>query len=292
MKAKIYVPSEKLLNSEYRKVNIEIRLDDECKNGHEDFAITGDFWDKDNFTREPNIGGCCHEEIVKLYPEFQIFVDLHLNSAKGVPMFAIANGVYYLQEGKFDVLKEHLMLSDLEIDIFKNCPDKLYFQYLIEKIKLPTRWEKKANKAIKLLESLTKEVYTDHSTKETFIFLTPEQTAEIEEKIKVGYYLPGAISKRKAEEKQAKKAKLISDLRDKAAKEKRAIDLELQLKLFVLSQNLPIDNLIYYTHTRILTFNWQNTSYTKNITSEQFARFEKVFNKSKFRNDGIQTVCK
>jgi len=292
MKTKIIVGTEKLKNSDFRKFIINIRLDDDCKNGHEDFAITAEGWDKTNFRNDCDIAGCCHEEIVKLYPEFQIFVDLHLNSAKGVPMFAIANGVYYLQEGKFDVLKEHLMLSDSEINIFKNCTDKLYFQYLIEKMGLPTRWQKKANKAIELLENITKEVYTDHSTKETFIFLTPEQTAEIEEKINTGFYLPKAISKRKAEEKQAKKEMLISDLKNKAAEEKRAIDLELQLKLFVLSQNLPIDNLIYYKHTRILTFNWQNTSYTKNITPEQFARFEKAFNKSRFANDGIKTVCK
>ena len=46
---------------------ISIRLNDECKNGHEDFSITADFWKLERPKTDKNwiMGGCCHEEILK-----------------------------------------------------------------------------------------------------------------------------------------------------------------------------------------------------------------------------------
>lgn len=52
---------------------IKIRLNDECKNGHQDFAITGDIYQKD----KPKIdkyhlsGGCIHDEILAARPDLK-----------------------------------------------------------------------------------------------------------------------------------------------------------------------------------------------------------------------------
>jgi hypothetical protein len=91
---------------------IKIRLNDECKNGHQDFSITGttyrlfekgDRKDGDwkvfngkNYTFDS--GGCIHETILKVKPELKIFVDLHLCDYKGIPMHAVANGFYHLRQ--------------------------------------------------------------------------------------------------------------------------------------------------------------------------------------------------
>ena len=51
------------------KYEIEIRLDDECKNGHDDFAMTADIKEKRRNGRWVYVGGgCCHEKIVKVMP--------------------------------------------------------------------------------------------------------------------------------------------------------------------------------------------------------------------------------
>jgi hypothetical protein len=80
---------------------IEIRLDDECKNGHQDFAITGSGYEKGKPLTDCNLiyGGCCHDEIIAARPDLKIFVDLHLSDYEGIPMYAAENGFYHLRAG-------------------------------------------------------------------------------------------------------------------------------------------------------------------------------------------------
>ena len=57
------------------KLSVNIRLNDECKNGHQDFAITGTRHLKNG---DIGGGGAIGNEIAKKYPEFAIFDRLHL----------------------------------------------------------------------------------------------------------------------------------------------------------------------------------------------------------------------
>ena len=60
-------------------IYVKIRLNDECKNGHQDFSITGDIYKAGEPKTDSNhiCGGCIHEEIEKHFPEFKIFINLH-----------------------------------------------------------------------------------------------------------------------------------------------------------------------------------------------------------------------
>lgn len=68
---------------------VTIRYDDECGNGHNTFAITGDI----RKGRKALVGGCIHDEIRKHFPEFAKYIKWHLTSSDG-PMHYIANTVY------------------------------------------------------------------------------------------------------------------------------------------------------------------------------------------------------
>lgn len=71
-------------------ITVVMRFDDECNNGHETFAITADIRED----RREYMGGCCHEEIAKQFPEWAHLIPWHLTSTDG-PMHYIANTVYH-----------------------------------------------------------------------------------------------------------------------------------------------------------------------------------------------------
>ncbi len=61
-----------------------VHYDDECRNGHNSFAITADIYDptKKGHNREI-AGGCCHDEIAAAFPELAPFIKWHLTSSDG-----------------------------------------------------------------------------------------------------------------------------------------------------------------------------------------------------------------
>lgn len=302
MKHKIYMNAQNhpiLLKHGLRKLNIEIRLDDCCKNGHEDFAITGDYWSEWNKKHEADGGGCIHDTILAVRPDLKIFVDLHLCDRKGVPMHALANGMYFLfNEKKYDYVKEHFRISNAELEILKQLPDddKEYFQYVIEKMQLPKRWQMIANQAIERFESLTGEKYVDRSTKDTFIPLSEEKKAEIRAKILAGHYKPEAIVQRKKEKKAAAKAKVIQDLKNEFAKKMANEKLELAITLWFVKRGYErFCNVIFYNHSNILAFNWKGKDYKheKVWTKEEFDRVVKELEKyPPLRDRGVKFELK
>lgn len=75
---------------------IKIRLNDECKNGREDFSITADIDEKDGRGQwRKSGGGCCHEHILSLRPALAPFVALHLSDYQGAPMHTGSNAFYW-----------------------------------------------------------------------------------------------------------------------------------------------------------------------------------------------------
>lgn len=71
-------------------VSVEIRFDDDCRNGHNTFSITGEVR---THSLGESWGGCVHDEIAKAFPEFAPLIQWHLVSADG-PMHYLANALY------------------------------------------------------------------------------------------------------------------------------------------------------------------------------------------------------
>lgn len=72
-------------------LQVEIRFDDNCKNGRASFAITGDISIPGK--RDCEACGCLHEDIAKVFPELAHLIKWHLCATDG-PMHYVANTVY------------------------------------------------------------------------------------------------------------------------------------------------------------------------------------------------------
>ena len=77
----------------------KVRYDDECGNGHNTLAITGEIWRAEQgqpIGRDCESCGRIHEDIAKRLPELAPYIKWHLVSSDG-PMAYIANTVYHAQ---------------------------------------------------------------------------------------------------------------------------------------------------------------------------------------------------
>jgi len=254
-------------DEEGNPIYIKIRLNDECKNGHQDFAITCDIYEKGKpkTDRYYIMGGCCHEEIVKANPELKIFVDLHLCDYNGIPMHALSNMQYHLREGFNNTKKEsplfkeeycnYYRITPTQFDTLSQAKSNIQFAVLLEKLGVLAQWKDQANKAIKLLENMAGKTFLVDSVKSQFEAPTPEEIKEEEDKVNSGYYTPEAEQKRE----EAKRDSILSKLADERDKEilKANTEYEVKKQVLIIGGEKALKNCIFYNHSNTLSFNWR-----------------------------------
>jgi hypothetical protein len=77
----------------------KVRYDDECGNGHNTFAITGEIWRAKQgqpIGRDCESCGCIHKDIAKRLPQLAPYIKWHLVDSE-MPRHYIANTVYHAQ---------------------------------------------------------------------------------------------------------------------------------------------------------------------------------------------------
>lgn len=245
---------------------IEIRLDDECKNGHQDFAITGSGFQKGKpMTDRYHIyGGCCHDEIIAARPDLKIFVDLHLSDYEGIPMYAAENGFYHLRAGFNNEPPESLQfkthfcecyrLTGEQFDKISESRNATQYAVNLEKLGVIDQWREQAKEGIKLLETLTGEKFVVNSPKKRPV-IDPEKAKEETKRESEGYYTPEAETAREEARKQA----YFDKLQDEAAtKCKRANDEAKTLKLIAEIVGIEhMEQVIFYSHSYEVGLNWR-----------------------------------
>lgn len=103
--------SKKFLeNKKPHTITASVRYDDECNNGHNTFAITGEI----KCNGEWISGGCLHDEIAKHFPQLAPYIKWHLVSSDE-PLHYIANSLYWAEEHEPN--KAWVIYNDLEIGI-------------------------------------------------------------------------------------------------------------------------------------------------------------------------------
>lgn len=77
------------------EMRVEIRFDDDCKKGHQSFAITAEVrTNESRRRRDIAAGGCMHDDIAKNFPELEPLIKYHLMGTDS-PMHYVANTVYH-----------------------------------------------------------------------------------------------------------------------------------------------------------------------------------------------------
>jgi hypothetical protein len=253
---------------------IKISLADDCNNGHSDFSITCEIYERGRF----EAGGAAHDEILKAMPSLKMFVDLHLSNAKGRPMYALENGFYHAKNSDITVFMDYMRVSRNEAKKLIASPDKLFFGYSLVKMGILERWEKEAETAIRELEQMTGKKFVDRpDAAKHHVVISEKEAQKINVNILEGYYTPKNIEAREEKAREAAKKAAVDKVMDEWKKEVDKANEECNVKLAVLEADLSIDNFIYYNHSKEGVFNWLD--YEKKITESQFKSFLKSVKK-------------
>ena len=243
------------------KVNclISIRLNDECKNGHEDFSMTADFWKvgSPRNDRTWEMGGCCHEEILKIRPDLKLFVQLHLNQFNGYPMYYFENGFYHLEHMEKERFLEIMLVDEKDYDTLPLAKNVNEFAYLMIQIGNDKKWEELAKKGIAQMEEWTGKVFESKATKAYNI----EKYRAL--KIDADWFKNENVEEREKQKFLDKKEKLKNDFQQKAEHEiaKIKFDLDIKLQFFEMGY-LQLDNMIIYSHNKTIVLNWKESHYS------------------------------
>lgn len=130
------------------EINVKILLADDCKNNICDWSITADIYEQRKNGRFVwCAGGCCHEEILKRFPQFKMFVDLHLSNHYGAPMYPVENGFYHITNSSKETAINYLRITETEYNLLYQAEDKQYFKYLLYTLGIVERWKYEKKRA-------------------------------------------------------------------------------------------------------------------------------------------------
>ncbi len=274
------------------KTVIKLTLDDDCRNGHEDFSLTADIYEKTPHGWRDSGGGCCHEHILKIKPELAPFAALHLSTFEGVPMHSASNAWYWFQGAfpEFSVEKyhggtgsdgkppaecalifaEHIRATPEEVqEIASQNPrtqDELHA--IMEDMGFPDQWSLEAQAAIKQLEEWTGNEFESKATRGRYEPLSAEVRAAIAERKASGYYLPENVAKRDQEAKAAVKAKKLAAIETDYAAKRARLDQDYRIDKWMAETFDKKPNVIWYAHSNELAANWTSTE--KLLTRAEF----------------------
>lgn len=270
-------------------VDVTIRLNDECKNGHEDFSITGyEYKSKRRSDRNMVHGGAIGDQIAKEKPELAIFNNLHLCDWEGRPMHGVSNMKYHL---KNDVLPisdfcKYYRITEKEYNILLNSGNESHLAYLLVTLGIMDRWKQESIKAINLLEELTGKKFKSDATRTHQNPLDLFDKKEIEAKIENGYFNIENIQSREYKAEREKRVKTMNSLKARFKSDIKEKEIDLTIKLFLVDKFGSHDNCIYYKHTNELVFNWmENPSYCKIWSLDEYHEFIDNFDFSIFPDD-------
>ena len=257
--------------------DIELSLDDDCKNGSEDFSIVGYKYPKGKPHTDCYcvIGGAIGHELSKVFSDLKLFSVLHLASFDGVPYGVIGNGMYFMTEDKWPVEKWcscYNTTPEYYSALYPFRYDAIGFQQQTISLGLTEKWKKMADEAIAKLEKLSGNHFVSKATKPSMKQYTEEELASYKEKLASGYYTEEAVEKRALA--VFNHAWDLCMQRDREYKDNQIRKIEQEysvcsaVKTVLKEEGIPanFDDFIYYEHTNTVNFFWH--SYSGYVTDD------------------------
>lgn len=266
--------TEKRVAKDGKQWKISICINDECKNGHQDFSITGYCYEagKPKIDKYCLFCGACGDDIAKEFPEYAIFNNLHLCDYLGIPMYCVGNGFYFLQNGfnryeDGETLKskfcKYYRVTGKQFDILSCAKSKVHFAILLEKNGIFEQWKEEADKAINKLEELTGNEFVVDSVRTQYDKPSDDDIKAELNKIESGYY----SSENEAKRAKEVELKELQEIDDEENKKIEKIKLEYKIKrIMFMASKKAYDNYIFYDYNKTIAFNWRD--YDNNKLSE------------------------
>lgn len=239
-------------------IDVEIGLRYAENNGYSYFYATGEKYNLNGGIKNVFDSRCIHDEILKYFPEFKIFVNLHGNVSYGMPMYMLSNLKFAIDNNKIAAISRTLDISEemaKEITCWGEEID--YMKYFLEENDIIFSLRRKAEKAIKLLEELTGDEFENPDILGIFDYipLGKEKKDRIKKIHEKGYFTIDNVIKRRGEKIREIQLQRLESEKKKLESEKKEIDNEIQVMQYLFDRGIRIDCHAYLRSVNILAIN-------------------------------------
>lgn len=251
-------------------IDVEIGLRYIKENGYSYFYAVGDVYELKRARKEIIPSGYIHEEILKYFPEFKIFVQLHGNYSYGMPIHMLSNLKFAIDNSKIDAICSSLDISDVMAKELICWGEEIdYIKYFLEENDIICHLRSKANKAIKMLEELTGNEFDNPDVLGIYDYepLNNDTKEKIKKLHENGYFTMDNVIKRRDEKIKELNLKFLEKEKMKLEKEKREIDNEIKVLEYLCDEGISLNNHAYLRSVNVLSINL--FKYRENAMSEE-----------------------
>lgn len=239
-------------------IDVEIGLRYMEANGYCYFYATGEKYNLNGGIKNVLDSGCIHDEILKYFPEFKIFVNLHGNASYGMPTYMLSDLKFAIDNNKIDAICRTLHISKgMAKEIICWGEEIDYMKYFLEENDIIYHLRSKANKAIKLLEKLTGDEFENPDILGIYDY-TP-LCKEVKDRIKKlhekGYFIRDNVVKRRNEKIREIQMQRLESEKIKLENEKKEIDNEIKVLEYLFDRGIRFDCHAYLRSVNILSIN-------------------------------------
>ena len=109
------------IDNKQHLIDVVVKYDDDCSNGHNTFSITGSVYSSltSKADRYNVCCGCIHDAISEHFPELNHLIKWHLCSSNE-PMYYIENTTYHAKNGNLNAARETAIWQDATIEQLSN----------------------------------------------------------------------------------------------------------------------------------------------------------------------------